>query len=247
MLRSSNPTLRVETLNGIRSTTGDTMTIEGAVNKTLMLLGLTLLASAFTWHLAMTMQPAAGPLIGLGFFGGFIMVLVTSFKMSWAPATAPMYAILEGVALGSLSGFINHAAPGLPAMALFLTFSVLGCMLVAFKTGAIEPTERLRAGLTSALMALCVVSLVTVLLHFLGSHTLSMAIYGNGTIGILFSIGVTALAALFLILDFDFIVKGAEAGAPGYVEWYAAMGLLVTLVWLYLEILRLLMKLQRRD
>ena len=173
-----------------------------------------------------------------GLIVGAIVALVLVFKKTWAPALAPAYAILEGLFLGGISAFYQARFPGIAVQAVALTFGTLFALLGAYQTGLIRPSENFKLGIFAATGGIALVYLVSMVLGFFGIQI--PGIFGNGIIGIGFSIVVVIIAALNLVLDFDFIEQGAAVGAPKYLEWYAAFGLMVTLVWLYLEILRLL-------
>jgi uncharacterized YccA/Bax inhibitor family protein len=181
----------------------------------------------------------------LGVFGGFIVAIITTFKKEWSPVTAPIYALLEGLVLGGISAMLDLRYPGIAMQAVGLTFGTLFVLLVAYRSGLIPVTQKLRMGIVAATGGICLLYLAEMLLGLFGIQFTS--INGNGLIGIGFSLFVVAIAALNLVLDFDFIEQGVKAGAPKYMEWYGAFGIIVTLVWLYLEILRLLSKLNRRN
>ena len=170
--------------------------------------------------------------------------MITIFKKEWAPVTAPVYAILEGLALGAISAFYQLQFKGIVFQAVGLTFAVLAVMLMLYRTGVIKVTDKFRFMVVAATAAVGVVYLVTIVLGFFGVTV--PFIHQSGTIGIVFSLVVVGIASLNLALDFDLISRGSEGGAPKFMEWYAAFGLMVTLIWLYLEILRLLSKLRRR-
>jgi len=176
--------------------------------------------------------------------GGLITAFVTVFKKEWSQITAPIYAVLEGLALGGISAFFNAQYDGIVIQAVALTFGTAGCLLIAYKSGVIKATENFKLGIFAATGAIGLIYLVGMIMRFFGSGI--PYIHENGLIGIGFSLVVVTIAALNLVLDFDFIEKGAEQGAPKFMEWYAAFGLMVTLIWLYLEILRLLSKLNSR-
>ena len=220
------------------------MTIAGTVNKTAMSLAVLLVAAMFVWG-----KGAQGQLpmfwVWGGVIGGFVVAMATTFKPVWAPYTTPLYAGLEGVALGGISYVFEQIYPGIVAQAVFLTFGTLGALLFAYRSGIIRATENFKLGVFAATGGIGLVYLLSFVLGFFGISV--PLIHSSGTFGILFSVFVVVIAALNLVLDFDFIEEGAERGAPKYMEWYGAFGLLVTLVWLYLEILRLLAKLQSRD
>ena len=185
------------------------------------------------------------PWMLIGFLGGFAFAMVTVFKKEWSPVTAPIYALLEGLALGGLSAVLDLRYPGIAIQAVGLTFGTLFVLLLAYRSGLIQVTQKFRMGIVAATGGIMVFYLLQMLMGFFGFQFTS--INGSGPIGIGFSLIVVAVAALNLVLDFDFIEQGVQYGAPKYMEWYGAFGIIVTLVWLYLEILRLLSKLRSRN
>jgi uncharacterized YccA/Bax inhibitor family protein len=243
-MRSGNPVLADETFRGTRVAIGEpTMTIQGTVQKTVLALVILAVAAGYTWNLGAG-SPRASVLTMVGVLGGFVVALATSFRPVWAPITTPIYAALEGLALGGISLAFETRYPGLVSQAVFLTFGTLGALLIAYRSGLIRPTENFKLGIFAATGGIVLLYFVGFVLSFFG---LSIPlIHGSGPLGIAFSLLVVGVAALNLVLDFDFIERGAAGGAPQYMEWYGAFGLLVTLVWLYLEMLRLLSKLQER-
>lgn len=244
-MRTSNPALNDKVFDLGRST-GDVMTINGTVNRTGILICLLMFTAIFSWDRAYS---AVNPgelypwLIGSG-IAGFVVALITVFKKTAAPITAPIYAAIEGILLGILSAFYEMQFPGLVFQAILLTFGTLFALLMAYRSGVIKATENFKLGVFAATGGIALIYLTTFILSFFGVSI--PYIHGSGTIGILFSLFVVVIAALNLVLDFDFIERGAERGAPKYMEWYAAFGLLVTLIWLYIEMLRLLSKLRSR-
>jgi uncharacterized YccA/Bax inhibitor family protein len=250
--RTSNPALSSKSFGGFVGAgaaaipEGRAMTIQGTVDRTAILLAICTAAAIWPWRLLFQSgDPSAVlPWLAGGAFGGFIVALVTIFNKSLAPVTAPLYAALEGLALGSVSALYETSHPGIVFQAMALTFGVLAVMLVAYKTRAIRATERFKMGVIAATGAVVVVYLVSMCLQMFGVRV--GFIYSAGPLGIGISLLVVIIAALNLVLDFDLVETGAKQGAPKYMEWYAAFGLLVTLVWLYLEMLRLLSKLNRR-
>jgi uncharacterized YccA/Bax inhibitor family protein len=245
-MRTSNPSLNSKTFERAAPGAG-MMTIEGTVNKVGILLVLMLVPAAYMWSKVLNAwdPSAAMGTAMLGAIGAFIFALITIFKKTWAPVTAPIYAVLEGLFLGAISGVFNQRYPGIAMQAIALTMGTLLTLLLAYRTGLIRATENFKLGVVAATGAIAMLYLVNIVMGFFGASI--PFIHESGTFGILFSLFVVVIAALNLVLDFDFIESGAEAGAPKYMEWYAAFGLMVTLVWLYLEILRLLAKLQSRD
>jgi len=248
-MRSGNPALGENTFRDFGGYVGaeEAMTVQGAVNKTGLLLVCVVATSAWTWRLfAQSGNPATVMpwLIG-GAIGGLIFAIATVFKPTWAPVTAPIYALLEGLVIGGLSCIAETAYPGIVIQAVGLTFGTCFAMLLAYTSGLIKATEKFKLGVVAATGAIALVYLVSMVLNLFGVQV--PYIYSNGWMGIGFSLVVVVIAALNLVLDFDFIDEGARQGAPKYMEWYGAFGLMVTLIWLYLEILRLLMKLRSRD
>jgi uncharacterized YccA/Bax inhibitor family protein len=245
-MRTGNPALRADTFKNFTYVDEQpaVMTIQGTVNRTAVLLGLVFVSALWTWRLAAAQSPTLGSWLMGGLIGGLILAMVTIFKPTTAPVTAPLYALFEGLFLGGLSSLINQAYPGIVPLAVGLTFGVLLVMLVAYSTGMIRATERFRTGVIAATGGIFLVYLATLVLGLFG---VSMPyIHGNGLIGIGFSLLVVVIASLNLVLDFALIEEGTQAGAPKYMEWYGAFALMVTLIWLYIEILRLLAKLNSR-
>jgi len=246
-MRTSNPALRESVFKeaGRAGTAQGTMTINGTIHKTGFLLVLATISAGLTWNSIQGGSPGeAAPWVFAGAIGGFIAAMVTSFKREWAPITAPIYAALEGLFLGGISAMYAAAYHGIIFQAVGLTFATLFILLVAYRTGYIRATEKFKAGVIAATGAIFVFYLVTMVLSLF--HVPMPLIHSSGVFGIGFSVVVVVIAALNLVLDFDLIETGASYGAPKYMEWYGGFALMVTLVWLYLEILRLLAKLQDR-
>ncbi|MCA9407741.1 MAG: Bax inhibitor-1/YccA family protein [Candidatus Omnitrophica bacterium] len=261
-MRSSNPILNPKGFAADRTYgAGESMTIQGTVNKTFVLLALVVLTASYVW--GKVMQPApvldgfeqygqsqstamqnVGPLMMLGVFGGFIAAIVTAFKKEWAPITAPIYAALEGLALGGISAIFEASYPGIVMQAVALTFGTLFCLLVAYKTGLVQVTAKFRMGVFAATGAIALVYLVNMIMGFFGGGISMLS--SSSPLGIGISLVIVGIAALNLVLDFDFIEQASSAGMPKYMEWYGAFGLMVTLVWLYMEMLRLLAKMNNR-
>ena len=213
-----------------------TMSLDGTVNKTGILLALCFGGAFFGWNTPSLALPAI--------IVGFIVALFTIFRPKNSPYTAPAYAAIEGVALGAITMFAEVQFPGIGIQAIGLTFGILASLLFCYKSGIIKPTENFRLMIFSATMGIALLYLVSIIMSFFGNSI--GFIHSNGIYGIGFSLFVVAIASLNLVLDFDFIEEGSEVGLPKYMEWYGAFSLMVTLVWLYLEILRLLMKLRSR-
>jgi uncharacterized YccA/Bax inhibitor family protein len=245
LLKTSNPALSGDAFRMGGAVVGDTMTISGTVNKTGILLICAVATAVWSWNLFTRFPQAALPLLAVGGIGGFIVALVTIFKKAWSPVTAPMYALLEGLVLGSASAMLEVRFPGIAMQAVGLTFGTLLAMLLAYRSGIIRATEKFKTGVVAATGGIAVFYLIQFVLGFFGVHF--AAINGSGMIGIGFSVVVVIVAALNLVLDFDLIESAARTGAPRYMEWYGGFALMVTLIWLYFEILRLLSKLRSRD
>ena len=246
LLRTSNPALNESIFRGEGVGYGEGMTISGTVNKTGILLICVVATAAWTWNRFMNLGPESiMGLIAVGTIGGLIFAMITIFKRTWAPVTAPIYALLEGLALGGISAVYETRFSGIPMQAVGLTFGTLIALLLVYRAGIIKVTDKFRMGVVAATGGIFAFYMLTWILSFF--HITFPSFYGAGLLGIGISVVVVIVAALNLVLDFDFIESGARAGAPKYMEWYAAFGLMVTLVWLYLEILRLLSKLRSRD
>lgn len=246
-MRSSNPALMSNVFSGFGSVSDtNAMTIRGTVNKTLILLLLVALPAALVWRMFLnTGTPeSVQTWMLVGLFGGFVLSLVTIFKKEWAPVTAPLYAVMEGLFLGAISAMFNAAYPGIVGQAISLTMATLLVMLVAYQTGWVRATNSFKLGVVAATGGIALVYFVSIILSFFGISV--PFITGSGLFSILFSVFVVVIAALNFVLDFDFIEQGARAGIPKYMEWYGAFALMVTLIWLYLEMLRLLAKLNDR-
>ena len=249
LMRTSNPALSGDTFRTGVATYGEGMTISGAVNKTGILLLCCVATAAWTWNRFFNAPPeeamqAIGPMILVGGIGGFILVMVTIFKKEWSGVTAPIYALLEGLVLGGVSAMLEMRFHGIAIQAVALTFGTLVAMLVAYRSGLIKVTDKLRLGIVAATGGIAVFYFLQFILGFFGVHF--TAINSASPIGIGFSIIVVIVAALNLVLDFDLIENGARMGAPKYMEWYGAFALMITLIWLYFEILRLLSKFRSR-
>jgi uncharacterized YccA/Bax inhibitor family protein len=247
LMRTSNPALNPKAFQGEGVALGDAMTLQGTVNKTGLLLICVIATAAWTWNIFMHSQnpQAVMGLALIGGIGGFIFAMVTIFKKTWAPVTAPIYALLEGLVLGGVSAMFESHYHGIAIQAVSLTFGTLVVLLLAYRSGLIPVTQKFKLGVIAATGGIALFYLASIVLGFFGIHFTT--INGSGPIGIAFSAFVVVIAALNLVLDFDFIETGVAAGAPKYMEWYAAFGLMVTLIWLYFEILRLLSKLRERN
>lgn len=250
MLKSSNPAFgkkAFDTYGTDLALTGR-MTINGTINKTLILLVLVVVPAVWVWNKFFEAggfeagSQAVGVWLPVGLIGGLVLALVTIFRKTWAPFTAPVYAIFEGLLLGAISAVMEAQFSGIVFQAVALTFGTLLAMLIAYRSGVIKVTEKFRLGVVAATGAIFLVYLATIVIGFFGVNV--PFIHSGGTAGILFSLFVVVIAALNLVLDFDFIERSASQGEPKYMEWYSAFGLMVTLIWLYIEFLRLLSKLR---
>lgn len=244
-MRSGNPALTAKTFEGLGAYK-EAMTLEGTVNKTVLLLLIVVASASWTWQRTLgAAEPSEiTPYILIGALGAFAVALVTIFAKRYAGYTAPAYALLEGLALGATSALFELRYPGIVLQAVGLTFGTLFCLLAAYKSGFVRPTENFKLGVVAATGGIAVLYLADLGLTLFFGTPIGF-IHESGTFGILFSVFVVIIAALNLVLDFDFIEAGVANGSPKYMEWYGAFGLLVTLVWLYLEILRLLGKARR--
>ena len=246
--RSGNPSLneRVFASQPRPAYGAERMTLQGSINKAFLLLVVLLAGAFWPWSQYLTNGDLSvvSTSLMVGAFGGLIVGMIISFKATLAPYLSVPYAALEGLAIGGISAVLERRYPGIAIQAVGLTFAVLAVMLVAYKLGIIRATERFRAIVIGATGAIALVYLVSVVLGLF--HVSVPLLNSSSPLGIIVSLVIVGVAALNLILDFDFIESGASQGAPRYMEWYAAFGLLVTMVWLYMEILRLLSK-TRRD
>ena len=242
-MRSGNPALSKNSFENLIATSSEVMTLDGTVNKAVISMGILLIAAYYTYSNAIM------DYVIIGSVGGFILALVTIFKKEWSPTTVPIYAALEGLALGGISKmYADSFEPGIVPQAITLTLGILFALLFAYKSKIIQATENFKLGLFAATAGIFVVYLVSFLMSIFGNGGLPVMNPSNASMfSIGFSLFVVIIASLNLVLDFDFIEESSENGAPKYMEWYGAFGLLVTLVWLYLEILRLLAKINSRD
>ncbi len=236
-----------EQVYGAPKTRSTVTTVQGTVGKTFLLLAILSFTALWSWN-AVAGGTFNMTLLPISALAGFIVAMITIFRPTSAPVTAPIYAALEGVFLGALSQLIEmkyHARfPGIALQAVMLTCGTLFMMLFLYQTRLVRVTEKLQTGIIAATGSIALFYLVTMLLRFFGVEM--PLVWSSSGLGIGFSLLVIGIAAFNLLLDFDFIEKAAYAGAPKYMEWYGAFGLMVTLVWLYLEIIRLLQKLADR-
>lgn len=243
--RSGNPTLNEKTFENHGHYNGqETMTIGGTVNKSFMTVALLVAAAVISWTMFFNGYDMFPYMVG-GAIGGVILALIISFKPSTAPYLTPVYAIAEGLFLGALSAHYESLYYGITLQAALLTMCVFMGMLLAYKTGLIKATEGFKRGIFAATAGIALVYLLSFVLRLFGVTV--PYLHDSTPIGIGISVVIVIIAALNFVLDFNFIEKGAQQGAPKYMEWYGAFGLLVTLVWLYVEMIRLLVKLANRD
>jgi len=240
-LRSGNPALNKNTFKNFTDTSiSNQMTIDGTVNKTMLSLIVLFISAYYSWN------SFSQSFIIVGSIGGFITALITIFKKHLAMYTVPIYAVFKGLMLGSLSFIFESSYPGIVNQAIFLTFGIMGALLFAYKTKIINPTENFKLGIFAATGGIAIIYIINFIMSFWGGGISVMSPNNSSMFSIGFSFFVVIIASLNLVLDFDFIEEASEARVPKYMEWYAAFGLLITLIWLYIEILRLLAKLQNR-
>lgn len=253
-----NPAMREETFRrAARAAEGAVpMTVAGTANKAILLVGIVAASALWVWYhaipagfsrqnpndIALVMHRLT-PFLAAG-IAGFIVAIVTTFKPTIARYTAIPYAILEGLVIGALASMLELRFPSIAIQAAALTFGTLFGMLVIYRTGLVKVTDRFRRAVMAGMFAVMLVYLATFVLGFF--HVQVPYIHGSGLIGIGFSVLVIGLASAMLLVDFDMIERGAEMNAPAWMEWYGAFALLITLVWLYIEFLRLLSKLRSR-
>ena len=223
-MRSGNPALNKNTFIGFANYTGECMTIDGTVNKTIISLFLLFLSAFYSWN------SFSSSFIMIGFIGGFIAAIITIFKKHLSMYTVPAYAVFEGLALGAISVIFEKQYPGIVSQAIFLTFGIMGALLFAYKTKIIRATENFKLGVFAATGGIAIVYLINFIMSFWGSGISVMNINNSSMLSIGFSLFVVLIASLNLVLDFDFIEEASENNVPKYMEWYATFGLLVTLI-----------------
>lgn len=248
IFKSGNPTLTQKIFDRSASMEAEmqgTMSVRGAINKFGFLLLMVIAGASYNWHMFASGRPdMVNTLMMVGIFGGLISALAISFKPNWAGYLAPIYGLLEGLFIGGISAIFNAAFadkyPGLIMQAVGLTFGVAIAMFLLYNFRVIKATEKFKSVIIMSTLGIGIFYLLTLVLSLFGVNVSFM--YDSSLLSIGISLFIVAIAALNLILDFDMIEQGAERGAPKFMEWYGAFGLMVTLVWLYLEILRLLSK-----
>jgi uncharacterized YccA/Bax inhibitor family protein len=261
LFKSGNPALSEkrfrDTILDDVVTHDNAMTVKGTLQKFGFLFLMTMGTAYYSWKEAATGGNANALVIG-GVIGGLIISIVLMFKKQWSPYLAPLFALFEGLFLGAVSAYFEYRVAsrqggyaggysGIVFQAVGLTFSTVAGMYLLYKFNIIRATKKFKAIIFTATAGIAIFYLVCMVASWGFSANLPSFLFQGSLLGIGFSVFVVALAALNLILDFDMIEQGAEQGAPKYMEWYGAFGLLVTIVWLYLEILRLLSKLNSRD
>ncbi len=238
VFKTSNPALNANTFENRIAVEGDTMTLRGTVAKTGFLLFCAAGSVAWTCRLARTQPEIASRCLWGGLVGGLVFAIATIFKKEWAPITAPIYALCEGFALGGISVVLEAAYPGIALQALGLTGAVTLAMLLLYASGMVRATPKFTLGVIAATGGIFLFYMIDLVMGFFGHHV--SVLYSNGPWGIAISVFIVIVAALNLVLDFDFVETGVEEGAAKYMEWYSAFGIMVTLVWMYVEILHLL-------
>ncbi|MDR1522557.1 MAG: Bax inhibitor-1/YccA family protein [Endomicrobium sp.] len=234
----SNPLLKNSVFDSpIRS--NDVMTVSGTINKSIILWVLLSASAFYSWTHPGIIMPLLVPLL----IAGFVIAMISIFKKEYAPFLSPLYAICEGLILGAISLSFEKSYPGVVINAILLTMCVLFCMLAAYKTGMLRATPRFQKVVIFSTLAICLVYVLDLLLNLFGAGSFSY-IHNSSGLGIIISLVIVAVASLNLIIDFDLIEQGSQQGSPKYMEWYSAFALMITLIWLYLEMLRLLSKLR---
>lgn len=237
----ANPVMNPETFGTLENPNNDIMTLQWTINKSIILVALTVLSAIGTWQYAVLFMPYLLPLVIVW----VVVAVVIMFKKTLAPYIAPLYAMIEWVIIGVLSVFFEMQYPGIVMQAVGLTFAVSGLMLFMYKTQIIQVTQQFRSIIVTMTGAIALVYVISLVWNFSGWYEVPY-LHGNGPVWIGLSVFITGIAAFNLLLDFDLMEKAVAAKAPKYYEWYAGFGLLVTLVWLYIEILRLLSKVRSR-
>ena len=241
-MRSANPALNNNTFKNTGRFSGtQAMTIDGTVNKTALGLLLLMTSAIYSWN---SPGEALGWFVPITIFT-FILLIITIFNKKAAPYTVPLYCLAEGVVLGGISKFADNMFSGIASQAMGITFGILAALLILYKSKLIAVTDNFRLGVVSATFGVFIIYILSLIFPLFGQNFMA-PFFENDIWGIGFSLFVIGIASMNLVLDFDFIEKGVENGAPKYMEWYGAFGLMITLIWLYVEILNLLMKLRSR-
>jgi len=237
----ANPVMKPESFSTLENPWSELMTLQWTINKSIILVALTVLSALATWQYAALFLPFLIPLIIVW----ALVALVIFFKDTTAPYVAPVYAVIEWIIIGTLSAFFELQYPGIVMQAVGLTFVVSGLMLFMYKTEIIKVTEQFRSIIVTMTWAIMVLYLISIVWSLSGWYEVAF-LHSNGPLGIGVGVLITGIAAFNLLLDFDLMEKAVAAKAPKYYEWYAGFSLLITLVWLYIEILRLLSKIRSR-
>ncbi len=244
--KTTNPVLSEKRFESIHAQSGvftEPMTLSGTINKTLLLFLLLLITGSLSWRMTVSGSINPGIFIWGGAIGGLIVAIFTVMKPEKSPITAPVYALLEGLFVGSISAFYSKFYSGIVIQAVGLTLSIMFVMLILYRTGVLKATPKFKKGVIVATGGVALFYILNIIASAFGG---GVNFFKLGTLGIVISLVIIVIAAMNLILDFDMIEKGVNTGQPKYVEWFAGFGLMVTLIWLYLEILRLLALLSRR-
>ena len=239
--RSGNPVLTSNAFN-LKSDYSDKMTIGGTVNKTFLTLMILVGSAYYSWTYISITNVLAFPSVIVAFIVG----IITIRKKEWAPVTVPIYGVLQGIFLGIISNMFNTLYDGIVITAISYTLCILFALLSVYRLGIIKPSENFKLGVAAATGGIAILYVVNFVMGIFGSGIPLMDINNSSMYSIGFSVFVIIIASMNLVVDFDFIEEGAEKGAPKFMEWYGAFGLMVTLIWLYLEILKLLAKMNSR-
>lgn len=251
LTKTSNPVLTEKRFGRESLASSEAMTVNGTINKTALMLLLVVAAAMFTWNKFFDIADSEGassaimPWVLVGGVGGLITALVTVFRPQSSGISAPIYAIFEGLLLGGISAIFQSNYPGVVVRAVALTLAVFAIMLFVYRSGIIKVNRKFMLGVVAATGGIALVYFISFIAGMFGANL--GFLYGSNNFSIGFSLVVVGVAALNLVLDFAFIDRASQSGAPKYMEWYGAFGLMVTLIWLYLEILRLLAKLAGRE
>ena len=242
--RTSNPALNTNTFKSVSSSNSfafdQKMTIKGTVDKTAICLILLLIPAYYVFNSGSVGYAIPGAVIG------FFLAMVTIFNRKWSQYTVPVYSVAQGFFLGGVSYYFNQSYEGIVLQSIFLTVCILFSLLFAYRSKIIRATENFKLGLFAATGGIFLLYLVDFIMSFFGSGISVLDTNNSSNLSIGVSLFIVVIASLNLVIDFDFIEEGSEIGAPKYMEWYGAFGLLVTLIWLYLEILRMLAKMRNR-
>lgn len=244
MIQSSNPVLNANVFKNAPRVVGDAMTFGGTIQKTMVCLMLLVLTAMWTWQMTFSGNPIVVNMIMPISIVGLVVAIATTFKRDWSPVLAPAYAAIEGVIIGGISAMYEAQFPGIVMQATFITFGTLFGLLAAYQAGIIKVTQTFRAVVTGAVFGIMILYLASFVMGFFGSSFAFLS--DSSPLGLGIGVVIAIVAALTLVLKFDFIDQGVRSGSPKYMEWYSAFGLMVSLIWLYIEVLSLLARFQRR-